>query len=120
MGDVTCQVCERQIAEGCAICLNRNRHGPNQKNFFRCNLCNTLSSRLYRAKGRVQWESKEAKKGFFLQHTTLAGKDLKKELEHVTTQVERDTTKDTDDAHIDWVDEEDLRTKYKKKQAITS
>ena len=115
MGDVACQVCERQIAEGCAICLNKNRHGPNQKNFFRCNLCNRLSSRIYRAKGRVQWESKEAMKDFFLQHTTLAGKDLKKELEHVATQVERDTTLDTDNASTCWVDEEDLRTTYENK-----
>ena len=115
MGEVTCQLCERQIAEGSAICLNKGKAEANQKNFFRCNLCNTLSSRIYRAKGRVQWESKEAKKEFFLQHTTLAGKDLKKELEHVTTQVERDTTKDTDDANIDWVDEEDLCTRYKDK-----
>ena len=97
-------VCERQIAEDSAICLNKNKVDANQKNFFRCNLCNSLSSRIYRAKGRVQRESKEARKEFLLQHTTLAGKDLKKELQHVTTQVERDTTKDTDDVNIGWVD----------------
>ena len=119
MGEVTCQVCERQIAEGSAICLNKC-NVDNKKNFFRCNRCNSLSSRIYRAKGRAQWEPKEAKQESFLQHTTLVCKYLKKELQAVTTQVGRGTTKDTDDANIDWVDEEDLYTKYNKRQTITA
>ena len=41
---------------------------------------NNLNARIYRAKGKVQWESKEAKNQFFLHHTTLSGNELKKEL----------------------------------------
>ena len=116
MAMVTCQLCEQDVEQSSAICLNKNKTGDaSQKAFYRCSMCNSLSSRIYRAKGRVQWESKEAKKDFFLQHATLAGNDLKQELEHATTQLERETTNDYDDADTAWLDEVDLQQKYKDK-----
>ena len=61
---------------GKAICLNKGRDG---KVHYRCKLCNNINGRIYRAKGKVQWESQEARKHFFQQNNTLSGKELRKE-----------------------------------------
>ena len=109
---VTCQSCELDIEVDKAICLNPGRDaGVN----YRCKLCNNLNGRIYRAKGKVQWESQEARKHFFQQHNTLSGKSLKKELEYVTTQVEKETVLDLDEKACEWLDEIDLKANYENK-----
>ena len=109
---VTCQSCELDIEVDKAICLNPGRDAGA---FYQCKLCNNIRSRIYRAKGKVQWESKEAKNQFFLHYTTLSGKELKKELEHVTTVVEKETVYDNDEQACEWLDEIDLKATYENK-----
>ena len=109
---VTCNVCELDIEVDKAICLNPGRDaGVN----YRCKLCNNLNGRIYRVKGKVQWESQEARKHFFLQNNTLSGKSLKKELEYVTTQAEKETVYDNDEQACEWLDEIDLKANYENK-----
>ena len=78
-------------------------------------MCNRLSTRIYKTKGIVQWESRAAKKEFVLQHDAVTGKGLKKELENSTALVEKGTWKDNDDAETHWLDEQDLVKKYEGK-----
>ena len=75
MEEVTCQLCAQKVDKKDAVCLNANKlkDDANKKAFYRCTKCNSFSSRIYRAKGRVEWASAEAKQEFFLQHNTLAG-----------------------------------------------
>ena len=117
MEEVTCQLCAQKVDKKNAFCLNANKlqDDPNQKGFYRCTKCNNFSSRIYRAKGRVEWASAEAKQEFFAKHNHLCGKELKKVLEHTSTQVERDVAKDQDDEDIEWLDEMDLKDKYQHK-----
>ena len=117
MEEVTCQLCAQKVDKKDAVCLNAGKlqDDPNKKAFHRCTKCNSFSSRIYRAKGRVAWASAEAKQEFFAKHNHLCGKELKKELENTTTQVERDVAKDQDDEDIEWLDEMDLKDKYQHK-----
>jgi len=119
VGDVKCMLCEKEVALPDAICTNKAMaKGDNkQKAIYRCNCCNALMSRIYRANGKVNWVSKEARQEFFQMHSALAGEDLKKELECVTTQVEKDSIKDNDDADVIWLDDIDLKKKYEHKPA---
>ena len=91
MEEVTCQLCAQTVDKKNAFCLNSTKlqADASKKAFYRCNTCDNFSSRIYRAKGKVVWASAEAKKEFFAKHKHLCGKELKKELENTTTQVER-------------------------------
>ena len=117
MEEVTCQLCAQKVDKKDAFCLNANKlqDDANKKAFYRCTKCNNFSSRIYRAKGRVGWASAEAKQEFFAKHNHLCGKELKKELESTTTQVERDVGKDHDDEDTEWLDEMDLKERYQHK-----
>ena len=118
MEEVTCQLCAQKVDKKDAVCLNAGKlqDDPNKKAFHRCTKCNSFSSRIYRAKGKgLSWASAEAKQEFFAKHNHLCGKELKKELDFSTIQVERDVAKDQDDEDIEWLDEVDLKDKYKNK-----
>ena len=106
-------MCEKQVAIEDAYCL----HVPKGDNpgSHRCNKCNSLQSRIYRAKGTMNWPSKEAKLEFFKQHSALTGNELKKELEITLSTVQKETTRDKDDENVEWLDETDLKTRYKDK-----
>ena len=106
-------MCEKQVAIEDAYCL----HVPKGDNpgSHRCNKCNSLQSRIYRAKGTMNWPSKEAKVEFYKQHSALTGNELKKELEITLSTVQKETTRDKDDENVEWLDETDLKTRYKDK-----
>ena len=114
MEEVTCQLCAQKVDKKDAVCLNASKlkDDANKKAFYRCTKCNSFSIRIYRAKGRVGWASAEAKQEFFAKHNHLCGKELKKELENSTTQVEKDVGKDLDDEDTEWLDEVDLKERY--------
>ena len=112
---VPCALCEKEVELKAAVCMNLNKRADGKKGFYRCVMCNRLSSRIYRAQGKVDWVSKEARKEFFLQHSTLTGKDLRKELVNTTTQVEKETSKVDADEDVEWLDEVDLKAKYENK-----
>ena len=60
MRQATCQQGEKLVDTSNAICLISSRMTTSAKAFYRCNVCNSLSARIYRARGRVAWESQEA------------------------------------------------------------
>ena len=115
MDKVACAVCDQLVAKEDASCTNQPKSGKPAS--YRCTKCNSLQTRIYRAKGSIPWPSNEAKKDFFQQHSALTGQELKKELEITLSQVEKERARDYDEQVAEWLDEIDLQAKYKDKPA---
>ena len=109
MGEAACAVCDELVAREDAYCTHQPK--GDKPASYRCTKCNSLQTRVYRARGTVAWPSKEAKKEFFQQHSALTGHELKKELEITLWQVEKEITRECDEEVAEWLGEIDLQAK---------
>ncbi len=70
------------------------------------------AARAYSAKSTIDWPSKEAQKECLQQHGSLAGTQLKQQLDITLLQMEKETTMDKDCQYNARLDEMDLHIKY--------
>lgn len=110
-GLVKCSLCSAEIGFADALRVNKVRKTPT----YRCKCCNKLASRLQRCSNRPSWKSKEEKERFFNDHNNDSNETLKKHLETLTVETDKESLKKQFAQKSAWLDEADLQKKYKDK-----
>ena len=99
--------------------MTRQRVTSKAHSFYKCKACAALDARIYRLKSTldfgVQWDSPADKASFYSKHKEAFGEGLRTAL--TQTLAESVSTKNSERLaeEGDWLDEEDLRERYKNK-----
>ena len=108
---VKCNLCSAEIGFADALRVNKVRKTPT----YRCKCCNKLASRLQRCSNRPSWKSKEEKERFFNDHNNDSNETLKKHLETLSIETDKESLMKQFAQKSAWLDEADLQKKYKDK-----
>ena len=106
---VKCSLCSAEIGFADALRVNKVRK------IYRCKCCNKLATRLQRCSNRPSWKSKEEKERFFNDHNNDSNETLKKHLETLTVETDKESLMKQFAQKSAWLDDADLQKKYKDK-----
>ena len=117
--ECTCAQCGMQVSAQEAIRVHSKRAIAKTPSMYKCKACNALESRISRLKStlnfEVSWGTQEDKSEFFKKHTRSFGPALRTALEQSHSESVSRCSIERLAEEGNWLDEEDLRERYKSK-----